>query len=100
MVKPMKGFERPDLPETHYLDNRIFTDDAIFAAEQQRIFSKVWQKDFFPSWMVSYVWGHVKYFIPNYDPAIILFIVFFNFTNSIPILRLLIEAVKSSLRLK
>lgn len=43
MVKPMKGFERPDLPETHYLDNRIFTDDAIFAAEQQRIFSKVWQ---------------------------------------------------------
>lgn len=39
----MDGHRAPALPETHYLDNRIFTDESIFAAEQERIFAKVWQ---------------------------------------------------------
>ena len=36
------GDQRPALPDTHYLDNRIFTDDEIFAQEQKDIFQKVW----------------------------------------------------------
>ena len=38
-----QGFEPPALPDTHYLDNRIFTDETIFAQEQKDIFAKVWQ---------------------------------------------------------
>jgi methanesulfonate monooxygenase large subunit len=38
-----QGHVRPALPETHYLDNRIFTDSGIFREEQERILSKVWQ---------------------------------------------------------
>lgn len=34
--------ERPDLPETHYLDNRIFTDETIFAEEMGNIYQKAW----------------------------------------------------------
>ena len=34
--------QRPDLPDTHYLDNRIFTDEAIFRRELDDIFQKVW----------------------------------------------------------
>ncbi len=33
----------PELPPTHYLDNRIYTDDAIFRAEQERIFRATWK---------------------------------------------------------
>jgi phenylpropionate dioxygenase-like ring-hydroxylating dioxygenase large terminal subunit len=36
------GDDRPDLPETHYLDNRIFTDEGVFAQEQSAIFQSVW----------------------------------------------------------
>lgn len=36
------GYEPPALPETHYLDNRIFTDETIFAQEQKDIFQRVW----------------------------------------------------------
>ena len=36
------GRKRPNLPETHYLDNRIFTDEGIFRQEQRDIFEKVW----------------------------------------------------------
>ena len=32
----------PGLPDTHYLDNRIFTDEEIFEVEREEIFSKVW----------------------------------------------------------
>ncbi|HEX7075666.1 MAG TPA: aromatic ring-hydroxylating dioxygenase subunit alpha [Hyphomicrobiaceae bacterium] len=41
MVFPV---DRPlhKLKETHYLDNRIFTDQAIFEEEQRKIFEKVW----------------------------------------------------------
>lgn len=42
MVQPFKGHERPRLPDTHYLDNRIFTAPAVFHEEQERIFAKVW----------------------------------------------------------
>jgi methanesulfonate monooxygenase large subunit len=43
MVQPLNGHNKPKLPETHYLDNRIFTDESIFQEEQEKIFSKVWQ---------------------------------------------------------
>lgn len=33
----------PELPPTHYLDNRIYTDDSIFRAEQENIFHKTWK---------------------------------------------------------
>ncbi len=36
------GHETPDLPDTHYLDNRIFTDEDIFAGEMRQIFAKTW----------------------------------------------------------
>lgn len=34
---------RPDLPDTHYVDNRIYRDDEIFGIENELIFSKVWK---------------------------------------------------------
>ena len=37
------GHETPDLPDSHYLDNRIFTDATIFAQERKEIFEKVWR---------------------------------------------------------
>lgn len=37
------GHRKPELPESHYLDNRIYTDEAVFRDEQERIFGKVWQ---------------------------------------------------------
>jgi methanesulfonate monooxygenase subunit alpha len=43
MVEPIDGRCKPRLPQTHYLDNRIFTDPTIFAEEQEKIFAKVWQ---------------------------------------------------------
>lgn len=36
------GYERPNLPETHYLDNRVFTDETIFLEELAHIFQRVW----------------------------------------------------------
>ena len=38
----ISGYEPPELPETHYLDNRIFTDETIFAQEQKDIYEQVW----------------------------------------------------------
>ena len=38
----ISGYEPPALPETHYLDNRIFTDATIFAQEQKDIYERVW----------------------------------------------------------
>ena len=43
MVRPLNGHDKPKLPETHYLDNRIFTEGGIFQEEQEKIFAKVWQ---------------------------------------------------------
>jgi len=34
--------QAPALPDTHYLDNRIFTEEAIYRREQSEIFQKVW----------------------------------------------------------
>ena len=36
------GHDLPDLPSTHYLDNRIFTDQVIFTQELADLFAKVW----------------------------------------------------------
>jgi methanesulfonate monooxygenase large subunit len=33
----------PQLPATHYIDNRIYTDQRIFVEEQEKIFAKVWK---------------------------------------------------------
>ena len=33
----------PRLPQTHYLDNRIYTSPEIFEEERKKIFAKVWQ---------------------------------------------------------
>lgn len=43
MVQPLNGHDKPHLPETHYLDNRIFTEEGVFKEEQEKIFAKVWQ---------------------------------------------------------
>ena len=37
------GHLEPNLPDTHYVDNRIFTDAAIFREEQKNILERVWQ---------------------------------------------------------
>jgi phenylpropionate dioxygenase-like ring-hydroxylating dioxygenase large terminal subunit len=42
MAAMTAGTDAPDLPETHYLDNRIFTDDDIFADEMRCIFAATW----------------------------------------------------------
>lgn len=34
--------ERPTLPETHYIDNRIYTNSLLFEEEQPKIFARVW----------------------------------------------------------
>jgi methanesulfonate monooxygenase subunit alpha len=43
LVQLLTGHDKPRLPETHYLDNRIFTDEEIFREEQERIFARTWQ---------------------------------------------------------
>jgi methanesulfonate monooxygenase subunit alpha len=43
VVRPLTGHDKPQIPETHYLDNRIFTEEAIFREEEERIFAKTWQ---------------------------------------------------------
>lgn len=40
--RPPSGAQPPNMPETHYVDNRIFTDQTIFDEERERIFKKVW----------------------------------------------------------
>lgn len=37
-----EGHVKPNLPGTHFLDNRIFTDEGIFRQELRDIFEKVW----------------------------------------------------------
>jgi len=32
----------PNLPGTHYVDNRFYTDQGIFAEERERVFRRVW----------------------------------------------------------
>ena len=38
----ISGYDPPPLPETHYLDNRIFTNETIFRQELKDIFERVW----------------------------------------------------------
>ena len=33
---------KPNLPPTHYVDSRIYTDEALFEEEREKIFEKVW----------------------------------------------------------
>ena len=35
------GTERPDLPDSHYIDNRVFTDENIFAGSREDILRRV-----------------------------------------------------------
>lgn len=34
--------ERPNLPATHFVDPRVYTDEGIFREEQKKIFDKTW----------------------------------------------------------
>jgi methanesulfonate monooxygenase subunit alpha len=44
MTDRIESWENPPaLPPTHYVDNRIFTDEQIFAEEQERIFAGGWK---------------------------------------------------------
>lgn len=36
------GEPRPTVPDTHYVDNRIYTDPELFALERDRLFRRVW----------------------------------------------------------
>ncbi len=33
---------KPNLPPTHYVDSRIYTDETLFEEEREKIFEKVW----------------------------------------------------------
>jgi methanesulfonate monooxygenase large subunit len=39
----LDGITRPDLPGSHYIDNRIYTDPKVFARERERVFSQCWK---------------------------------------------------------
>ena len=44
MSRTAREWERaPQLPPTHFLDNRIYTDESIFEAEIENIWHKVWK---------------------------------------------------------
>jgi methanesulfonate monooxygenase large subunit len=44
MASTMREWDSaPGLPDTHYVDNRIYTDEEIFREEQEKIFSRVWK---------------------------------------------------------
>jgi methanesulfonate monooxygenase large subunit len=34
--------QKPPLPETHYVDSLVYTDEGIFEEEKERIFAKTW----------------------------------------------------------
>ena len=34
--------QQPKLPQSHFVDSRIYTDEAIFREEQQKVFNKSW----------------------------------------------------------
>ena len=36
------ALEHPNLPETHYIDNCIYTSSLIFEEEQPKLFERVW----------------------------------------------------------
>jgi methanesulfonate monooxygenase large subunit len=39
----LDAHQRPDLPDSHYLDNRIYTDLDLFERERSQIFLKCWK---------------------------------------------------------
>lgn len=39
----LDGQRRPDLPPTHFLDNRIYTDRQLYQRERDEIFGKQWK---------------------------------------------------------
>lgn len=40
---PRRWEDAPHLPTTHYVDNRVYTDPAVFADEQARLFAGGWK---------------------------------------------------------
>jgi methanesulfonate monooxygenase large subunit len=38
----IEWYAKPKFPDTHYVDTRIYTDDALFREEQTKIFGKCW----------------------------------------------------------
>ena len=43
MTNAVDGWIARDLPPSHYLDNRIYADEEIFALERDRIFAATWK---------------------------------------------------------
>ncbi len=35
-------YAKPQFPNTHFVDTRVYTDDALFREEQEKIFNKTW----------------------------------------------------------
>jgi methanesulfonate monooxygenase large subunit len=38
----IQWYAKPKFPETHYVDTKIYTEEALFREEQEKIFSKTW----------------------------------------------------------
>jgi methanesulfonate monooxygenase large subunit len=38
----IQWYEKPDFPNSHFVDTRIYTEDDLFREEQAKIFNKVW----------------------------------------------------------
>ena len=38
----VRWYQKPNLPETHYVDTKIYTDMGLFREEQAKIFNKCW----------------------------------------------------------
>lgn len=42
-LQRIDGQHLPALPSSHYVDNRIYFDESVFALERERLFSRVWK---------------------------------------------------------
>ena len=43
LAQRIDGHNRPELPSSHYLDNRIYTDSDVFAREQKQVLGHCWR---------------------------------------------------------
>ena len=43
MPHRLDGYSKPELPASHYLDNRIYTDPGVFEKEKATVLSRCWR---------------------------------------------------------